>query len=71
VCVEVGISKLRLIGADMYDRLIAYAKDYGCGDTIKGLEYIGDNLEDFDEDVQFKYRSFMRLGAKMFAPVDD
>lgn len=55
----------------MYDRLIAYAKDYGCGDTIKGLEYIGDNLEDFDEDVQFKYRSFMRLGAKMFAPVDD
>ena len=55
----------------MFDRLIAYALDYGQGDVLKGLAYIRDNLEDFDEDVQTKFRMFMRMGAKMFEPVDE
>jgi hypothetical protein len=55
----------------MFDRLIAYALDYGQGDVLKGLAYIRDNLEDFDEDVQTKFRTFMRMGAKMFEPVDE
>jgi hypothetical protein len=55
----------------MFDRLIAHALDYGQGDVLKGLGYIRDNLEDFDEDVQTKFRTFMRMGAKMFEPVDE
>jgi hypothetical protein len=54
----------------MFDRLVALAKDYGNGDLLKGLEYLLDNIEDEDEDIQRQFRTFMRMGAQMFAPVD-
>jgi hypothetical protein len=52
----------------MFDRLVEVAKDYGNGDLLEGLKYMDENLDEFDEDIVFQFRNFMRLGRKMFEP---
>jgi hypothetical protein len=53
----------------MFDKLVEVAKEAGGGDLLVGLEYMDENLDEFDEQIQAQFRNFMRLGKKMFAPV--
>jgi len=54
----------------MFDQLVAVAKEHGNGDLLEGLAYMDDNLDEFDDVIRAQFRNFMRLGRKMFSPVD-
>ena len=57
----------------MFDRLVEEATmvSQWLGDTgvLPGLVWIGDHLDEYDEDFQKQYRGFMRMGRELFAPV--
>jgi len=52
----------------MFDRLVEEAKEAGGGDLLAGLEYMADNLDEFEPTIQAQFRAFMTMGRKMFEP---
>lgn len=53
----------------MFDELVAVAKEEGNGDLLVGLGIIGKDLGLYPQTVREAYVKFMRMGAKMMAPV--
>jgi hypothetical protein len=55
----------------MFDRLTdemsTIAQWMGAG-QLEALIWIGDHLEEYDEDFCRQYRGFMRMGQALFAP---
>ena len=54
----------------MFDQLVEEAKYQGGGDLLLGLMYIGNNPDEFDDELLRSYRAFMNMGYEMFRPVD-
>ena len=54
---------------NMFDELVAVAKEEGNGDLLDGLAIIGKDLGLYPLTVREDYVKFMNMGAMMFATV--
>ena len=54
---------------NMFDELVAVAKEEGNGDLLDGLAIIGKDLGLYPLTVREAYVKFMNMGAMMFATV--